>query len=1143
MNIKKWLIAGCLVLISLFVQAESQLEEPSNTNHKISMPLEDFILLATTQLLEHLKQEGEQAYYMADYSTAIEKWQEGLELARQENHSTVFVFLNNICGAYGHLADFQKAVEYCLESLEFAKISGLREEEGLALNNIGVIHRELGEHQKALDYHQQALVINRKVGKKAEAHTLNNMGLVYQAQNEYQKAVNVHLQALSINRELSDKPEEANTLNNLGSVYRKREEYQLAEDSHLQALTINRELGDKRAISETLNKLGAVYYFLREYRKALESYQEIDVHQTLDNSGNLQNLCMIHYFLGEYLNALEYCQSALKELGDKQESSEILNQIGLVYQGVGDYQKALDFFQSAWVIYRNAFPEHGAVQVNLADIDAVDSMVEEINNRYVYQQQNVKKGEIIGGHILINLGTLYLTFNQPAYAVENSLQALIIYNKLGKQHEKASILFNIGNVYNQLGYNQKALEYYQQALAINREISDKQGEGNVLANMGIIYRRLGNYQEALKNFEESLAKQRQIGNKNQESRVLSGIGNTYMLLGKYQQAKIFFQQSLALGKRVGDGENWQVHSGLALVEIENQQFEDAIAHFEQAIENIETLRAGVFEKEYQLSFMQDKFSVYDLFINLLQMLHDMNPNEGYDRKALDIFERKQGRLFLEEMGKSGARLFAGLPPDISEQERELENQQTVIRQQWSTELSKPFSEQNHALMSVLKQRQRAIGEQQQVLKQNIKNQYPSYYAIKYPQPATLTELQQQVLDSDELMLVYQVMEKHTLLWVIGKNRFDMFRLPLDKWTLEEKVSELRGMIGTGDNTRNKPLRRKGKTESDVVAQFRKASYELFQQLVPNKQIRELLTEPYTIYVVPTGPLYGLPFGMLVTQAPSESTKVRYLIEEVPIAYLSSASLLKILRDAKKRRQPVAPHPFLAFANPIYDQESSTAVQQSHTITALRHESYRALWGQRFIPLPETELEAKEIAALFNTPDDSEPLHLRDDASRPKVMELNDKKRLDDYQYVLFATHGLLPGEVDHLIQPALVLSYPDIFGYLTMADVFQLKFNAQLITLSACNTGRGVAESGEGIMGLTRAFMYAGTSATAVTLWSVDSLSAKTLSIGFFKSLINQQKTAAALRASKVRLLQGKEGDKYKRPSYWAPFVVFGDAR
>ncbi|RKZ42137.1 MAG: hypothetical protein DRQ49_02800, partial [Gammaproteobacteria bacterium] len=169
--------------------------------------------------------------------------------------------------------------------------------------------------------------------------------------------------------------------------------------------------------------------------------------------------------------------------------------------------------------------------------------------------------------------------------------------------------------------------------------------------------------------------------------------------------------------------------------------------------------------------------------------------------------------------------------------------------------------------------------------------------------------------------------------------------------------------------------------------------------------------------------------------------------------------------------------------------------------------------------------------------------------RSTVFALNDKQELDDYRYIMFSVHGVIPNKINQIEQPALVLSNPLTEGYLTMADAFALTLNADFVNLSACNTGcsgNSCSENvrGAGIMGLTRAFMYAGTPRVAVTLWSVDLYSAKDLSVGLFTNLKAGKKMAQALREIKLKMIQGKASKQvYENPYHWAAFVVYGDGQ
>jgi CHAT domain-containing protein len=404
--------------------------------------------------------------------------------------------------------------------------------------------------------------------------------------------------------------------------------------------------------------------------------------------------------------------------------------------------------------------------------------------------------------------------------------------------------------------------------------------------------------------------------------------------------------------------------------------------------------------------------------------------------------------------------------------------------------------------------------------------------LKYPQPVKLEELQTKVLKPGEILLVYGVMPNTTCLWIIGPDNFHLVTLAIGEQDLGRKVAAYRRLVlRTRDKTGGKIFPKASPEERDRLRQ------EMSGLLLP-APVRTALTSGLSLYIVPTGPLYSLPFEALETQAPGQP--FRYLVEDYAVAYLSSASLLKTLRETQARKQAQPPYPLLAFANPRYETDSSNRTD-AQSVRGLQTQAYQNFLGGRFRELPETEDEARAIKELLRAPDQSNPLILREAASRTTLLRLNQAARLPDYRYLVFACHGVLPGEVDRVLQPALVLAFPEKEGVLTMGDVFGLRLNADLVSLSACNTGRGSEVKGEGVVGLTRAFMYAGSPAVSVTLWSVESFSAKELNVGMYRYLGRRLGRAAALRQIKLALLRGEKGNKYRHPYYWAPLVVFGE--
>ncbi|RKZ90810.1 MAG: hypothetical protein DRR19_08995 [Candidatus Parabeggiatoa sp. nov. 1] len=1126
--------------------------------------------------LDRLNKEAAQAYNATGYSTALEIWLMALEKARTlGDEHYVRMFLNNIGVAYRGLGQYQKALDYFQQALTIARKSIDKNGEEQALGNIGVVYLNLGQYQQALSSYQEAQIIAIEIGdEKGKGDNLSRIGIVYANLGQYQEALGYFQQALDIHKKLIDQREVGNDLGNIGMAYKELNQYQEALKYFWQAWVIHKILGDKIGEGNDLNNIGLVYSDLGQYQRALDCcYQPaLAIYKAFEykkgEGSVLSNIGLVYKNLSQYQKALVYHQQALKirkKIGDKKGKGNDLNNIGSVYNLLGQYQKALDYYQQALEIKKQIEDKKGEGRT-LNNIGVVYWNLDQYQRALYYYQQALeirknikdKKGE---GQTLNNIGVVHWKLGQLQQALVNHEQALAVYKGLKDEKGEGDSFGNIGLVHWISGEDQKALKNYQQALAIYQKIGDKNKEGISRGNIGLVYYWKGQPQKALLNLQQALEIRKQIGDKQGEGNDLGNIGFVYNSLGQNQEATKFLQEALTIKKditieTISSSNIWQVQYGLALSKLKLNQVDDAIKHYKQALNNIDRLRAELTEKEYNLSFIQDKLFVYDEFIELLQTLHLNHPDKHYDRKTLEIFERKQARIFLEEMGKSGVRYYKDLPSRVREKENEIENGLIQVQKQLTEELAKPKKQQNSTRIQNLKTRKAQLNVSELELKQYIEKEHNDYYRLKYPKPVALETLQQDVLKADELMLIYNVREETTDLWVVGKEHFALFTLPLTEAQMQQQVTAFRdvgieSMLNEMEDAKKK--RKEGvalkrhlkRAVRKTLPDFVTTSHAFYQQLLP-KKVRELLTQakPQTLYVVPTGALYRLPFEALVTVADKKTP--RYLLQDYGIAYLSSASLLKTLRDAKNRRHISRRLPLLAFANPVFQQEKCDK-GSGRTIRSLRTSAYRELLGDDdgcIRQLPATKDEALNIAKLFNVTPHSYPqaLYLDEEASREKVLSLNKNKKLDDFRYVLFATHAVLLDELSYINQPAVLLSYPEKGGYLTMADVFELQMNADLVTLSACNTGRGDNIKGEGVRGLTRAFMYAGTPAVAVTLWEIHSGSSKALSVDFFSNK-QQHALAKSLQKAKLAMLEGQHEKYYRHPYFWAGFVVFGDGR
>lgn len=893
----------------------------------------------------------------------------------------------------------------------------------------------------------------------------------------------------------------------LGLAYEQLNRYEEALDYYQQALQLRRQLDDVPGQIKVLNNLGIVSDKISRYEQALDLYQQalalIRQNKDIEAEGRtLTNIGIIYFHAGRYAAALDSLQQALtlyRQIGKRGQEASVLNNIGDIYERWGRYQEAL-----------NAYRQALSLQQQFDETDAQ-------------------------GRTLNNIGVIYWRLAQYDEALAYYNLALASKRAAGDRRGEAATLNNIGVVHWKQKAYQEALDSYEQALRLRHTLNDSRGQGSTLTNIGMIHAAEGRLQEAWEAFRQALSITRTIGDRLRESLILTQLGKLYKTTGDPEQAYEAFRAGVTLSAQLRAREiQWEALRGLAAAEVERQQFQKALQHYEQAIEQIETLRTEFRASEEYWALMEDKLDVYDECLLLLSQLHQRFPDRGYDQKAFEIFERRQGRMFLEQMGKTGARRFAGLPEAVRQQEEHLDIQLESTRSDLKSVLSQ--SHQNPGRIAQLEQRLAAFQAEQRELHSRIQISYPEYHALRYPQPVSLDDLRHRVLQPDELMLVYHVMPANTMLWVIGAKQMYMHVLPAGERDIQQQVANMRHAM-LPKWAMNPDVER---LYNPVPAQnipFVEASYTLFSTLFP-QNLRALLTQGRPVYIVPTGVLYGIPFEALLTRPAERLENAHFLLEDAVISYLSSASLLKTLRNARTRAVPASRYPFLAFAHPDY-RLLLHAPQMSGATRSLQIQAVvSAVEGEvSKLELPDTEIEARAVAALFQPPPESRPLQLRQDASCENVFRMNAASRLDEYQYIMFSLHGLIPGEVSYVEQPALMLS-DDL---LLMSEVFELSLNADMIMLSACNTGRGKYQRGEGVMGLTRAFMYAGTPATTVTLWSVESKSAKDMSVGMFSHLKQGLAPAPALRAIKLQLLRGEKGELFTHPFFWSPFVLFGE--
>ena len=383
--------------------------------------------------------------------------------------------------------------------------------------------------------------------------------------------------------------------------------------------------------------------------------------------------------------------------------------------------------------------------------------------------------------------------------------------------------------------------------------------------------------------------------------------------------------------------------------------------------------------------------------------------------------------------------------------------------------------------------------------------------LKYPEPVSLKEAQALCPDKNTVILEYSVGDTSSCLWIITQSDHKLYRLPNRK-ILQEQIETIRFALQ--------------EPKEKISGFYTQAANFLYEKLI--KPAEPYLSKKSRLIIIPDGVLNYLPFEVLLTENKvinqiTSYSDLPFLVKKYPVSYVQSASVLKNLLSMKPETEK-GKHvnkKLIAFGDPVYENENDSTV----------------LPGKGYQRLKHSGEEVKNIASLFK--EGSAEIFLRNDATEENVKREGELKK---FNYIHFATHGYTDEEKPDF--SSLVLTQDNNSeedGFLRSTEIFNLKLNADLVVLSACQTGLGKLIRGEGIVGLTRAFMYAGTPAVLVSLWSVSDVSTSTLMGDFYRNLVEEKLSKTdALRKAQLTMLGNQ---KFAHPFYWAPFVIIGDWR
>jgi CHAT domain-containing protein len=692
----------------------------------------------------------------------------------------------------------------------------------------------------------------------------------------------------------------------------------------------------------------------------------------------------------------------------------------------------------------------------------------------------------------------------------------------------------MGDMYLQDRNLPKAEADYRLALSYYKKANALQGQGNVYRGLGDVALMKADYKEARERYLQALSFYRRANSTYGQGRTSQGLGDVEMLLGQPQGALEMYDRAIDLYRKMEDIEleayglfkKAAVLSGLG-------SKDKALALYETGLAKLEKVRKHALFTEMKKGYLE---KVYDFYEDAaLFMLYN-----HYDDKAFRTIEAMKARTFLDQLSEGQADLEKGIDPALRKKRDDIENAQSLLLKNLREEIQKP--EPDTGKVATLKRDLAKEEERLEAVKREIRFQNPLYASVQYPEPITLRDLQGKILRRDETLVEYFLTKRDVYCFVINKDRYQVVKLPITSEGLEKDIESFLANI----------------RESSSGSVFDKSmATNLYEQLL--KPLEGLLGDN-RIIIVPHGKIAFLPFESLMTGPGGEE---KFLIERYRIKYIQSATILGMLRTL--HRQEKTGKAFLGFGDPVYDYENyrlgkSELGDEGHAVKEaagrLTKRGY-SLAGGRLSRLVGSGTEVREIGSIFQQNMIPAKTLLRTDA-REEMAKSRDTR---GYGYIHFSTHGILSPKFQAIALTQIPQSDED--GFLTLGEIMNSRFNAELIVLSACETGLGHIDRGEGVTGLTRAVMYAGTPAAVVSLWSVSDDGTTELMILFYRNLIQKgMGKEESLRMAKIDMLRGnvvkrgfmagagmrsarilerRQSRTFEHPFFWAAFVMYGE--
>lgn len=935
------------------------------------------------------------------------------------------------------------------------------------------------------------------------AKLLNRIGRLQLILNTPLAAIESHEQALGLLKQTAaEKPGidsvTVDNLNGLAEAYARIDKDGEAQTAQQQALELSRRVSYRSGEAEALLILSEQQNYTDHILAVQTAQQALSIWNELNDKRGMAGAYsqigrdyLAQNLLSEATQNYETAQQLWRELDNPSEQAEALVGLGFIEYRKGDFERAISYHTEAQKL--------------------IDDRAEPTR----------------AGQIAVGIGESLTESGLLEEALLHYERALNYYSQIGKPGYVAFVVWVTGCTHYLLGNYSEAIVRFEQVL------SQQKGEGLLAAQcheyLGRVYLAKHDTALALQHLQLALPTYLQAHNPRETAQVIAFMGRAYQQQGEAARARQYYRRALDSFTQLDDRPNEAVVLyALGQLELQEKNYDDAETLLRRSIDLTEDLRRMSSSQDLTAAFSATVHERYESYIECLMRKHQTQPNQALDVRAFEASELARGRSLAEVLRATETNLLPGLDPQLAEQEKAL-RQSLRVKEDYKVKLLSGSykKEELDALQSELA----GLNAQYKQVTESIRARYPSYADMSRPVSWSLGQIQQQVVtDTDTVLLEYSLGAEQSYAWLVTNNGISSYQLPAGS-QINEAAKKLHRILTTGRSVNESELNRATEELSQMV-------------LLPvaaglNKR---------RVIVVADGALNYIPFQMLPTSLEWKEP----LIASSEVISAPSASILGQLREETTRRK--TPTKVLAaFGDPVFAsnyaerREPSTGEYIASAQPPADQNWQHALRdivaaGDSFEPAAVEQLfySKRELANLREVAGPESFVATGFDATREKLAAAD----LTGYAILHFATHGIIDPKQPE--KSGLLLSLVDRNGrsqngFVGLQDIYNLHAPVDLVVLSACRTGLGKDVRGEGLIGLTRGFMYAGASSVIASLWKVDDEATAELMKRFYSNLLQKGMTpAAALRAAQNSIRQEPQ---WRSPYFWAAFTLQGEYR